>query len=97
MLDEQQVAKLRLVLQTAGWNDVIRPLVLARGHEALKAIVVSPPERRGPMATVSDEDLRARIREAEWMVGIWPNLIAEYEHNSRLDELDSGTPATANP
>ena len=99
-LNEEQVQKVRLVLASAGWNDVMRPVYANRAHQAIKTLCLSRPERAGEFKDVDDETLRAIIRECEWMVNVWNNEIHVQEYNRKRDELDaSGEPATppANP
>lgn len=97
MLDETQVNKVRLVLQSAGWNDVMRPTYLQRANEAIKTLCLSRPERAGQFANTEDETLRAIIRECEWMLNVWPNEIKVFELNRQRDELDAAQMPPANP
>jgi hypothetical protein len=90
MINEDQYQKLRLTLSTSGWNDVIKPAYEARGRMALKALVLSASERAkagGEFANVEDGDLRAIIRECEWMTAVWQNELNVFEMNRRGDEL----------
>jgi hypothetical protein len=97
MLDGTQVDKIRLVLSSTGWNDVMKPALLNRGKNAVKALCVAPSEREGEFKGSTDEALRAAIRETEWMVSVWSNEIVIFEHNRRLEEeSQNGSPA-ANP
>lgn len=90
-LNEEQVGKTRQFLASSFWNDVMKPVIANRAHEAIKALVLHPSERKGEYAGVDDNAIRARIRESEWMLGAWPNEVSVYEHNRRLEELDSQT------
>lgn len=102
-LNEEQIGKVRLLLQTSGWNDVMKPLLAVRANNAIKALVLSPAEREGEFKEMDDATIRARIREVEWMLTAFVNEIAVFDHNRRLDELqlqtnpDSSEPFTANP
>ena len=91
-LDETQVQKIRLTLQTSGWNDVMKPAIENRGRQAVRALVLSPTERavefKGTDFDTDDAILRAMIRDATWMTSVWTNELAVAEHNRRLDELD---------
>lgn len=87
-LNEDQINKIRLLVASSGWNDVMKPAIAKRAHEALKALVLSPAERRGEYQGVQDEDIRARIRECEWMLVVWSNELTAYDQNRRLDELE---------
>lgn len=95
MLNPEDVEKVRLVIHSAGWNDVIRPALLRRGAEAVKALVMSRTERAERYAksdlNTDDDVLRAIVRDVEWMASVWLNEIAVADHNRRLDELQSQT------
>jgi hypothetical protein len=103
-LTGEQLDKVKLVLMSPGWNDVIRPALENRGRSAIKALCLTRAERAKVMAgqpfDTDDDVLRAMIREAEWMIAIWANEVSVDEHNRRLDELDrqgvAGSPG-ANP
>jgi hypothetical protein len=92
MLTEDEVQKVRLVMASLGWNDVIRPAIENRGRQAVKALVLSRSERanqfKGTDFDTDDDVLRALIRDCTWMVAVWTNELAAAEHNRRLDELD---------
>lgn len=101
MLNDEQVSKVRQVLMLSGWNEVMRPALVQRGHEAIKALVLTRAERsatyKGTAYDSDDDVLRAIIRDCEWMTVCWTNEIAASEHNRRLDELDRQTNGTATP
>lgn len=92
MLNDEQVSKVRQVLMLSGWNEVMRPALVQRGHEAIKALVLSQAERstqyKGTAFDTDDNVLRAIIRDCEWMTACWANEVAASEHNRRLDELE---------
>lgn len=102
-LNEEQIQKVRLVIASSGWNDVMRPALENRGRQAVKALCLAPTERaaafKGSDFDTEDHVLRAIIKDSEWMIAVWSNEIAVFEHNRRLDELDrQGTnPASAVP
>lgn len=87
-LNEEQIGKVRQLLSSSAWNDVVRPVIANRANEALKALRLEPAERKGEYEGVDDVTIRARIREAEFMLGVWTNEISVYEHNRRLEELE---------
>lgn len=64
------------------------PSVANRGNESIKALCLSPSERKGEMHNVPDEDLRARIREAEYMIGAFQNEVRVFDANRARDELE---------
>lgn len=91
-LTEEQVQKVRLVLSTAGWNDVMRPALENRGRQALKSLTLARSERAGHFKgtdfDTEDDVLRAIIRDCEWMVACWSNEIRVAEYNRNLEELE---------
>lgn len=92
MLTEEQAQKVRLVLSTSGWKDVMEPAYKRRSFEALKALALSPSEREksgGEFKNMDDASLRAIIRECEWMTFVWQNELNVHEMNRRRDELAS--------
>lgn len=95
-LDEEQIGKIKLLLASSGWNDVMKPVIAKRAHDAIKALVLNPAERKGEYQGVDDTEIRARIRESEWMLMVWPNEVSVYEHNRRLEEIETQNGA-ANP
>jgi hypothetical protein len=103
MLSSEQVEKVRLVLSSNGWNDVIRPAIVGRGRQALKSLALGRSERatefKGTEFDTDDDILRAMIRDCEWMSVVWSNEVQIHDRNRRLDELDAsgGQLNTANP
>jgi len=91
-LTGEQLDKLRLVLMSPGWNDVIMPALETRRRQAADALCLTRAERSKVMAgqafDTEDDVLRAMVRECKWMIAIWPLEISVDEHNRRLDELD---------
>lgn len=91
-LNEEQIQKVRLVLASSGWNDVMKPAIENRGRLALRALALSRSERavefKGTDMDTDDDILRAMIRDATWMTSVWTNEVSVFEHNRRLDELD---------
>jgi hypothetical protein len=89
-LPDEAIQKLRLMLVSSGWKDVMEPILAKRAHDAIKALVLAPAERRGEMAGVDDATLRARIQEDEWMLIVWRNEINAADIERRqLNELES--------
>lgn len=91
-LNETQVQKVRQVLASSGWNEVMKPALIKRGQQAVKALCLSRTERtsqfKGGDFDTDDEILRAIIRDCEWMVVVWENEVSVAEYNRRRDELD---------
>lgn len=100
MLEPAEIEKVRLVLASSGWNDVIKPRLMARGRTSLKALALTRSERaieyKQTDFDVEDDMLRAMIREAEWMAVSWDNEVSVANANRLRDELDAGN-TTANP
>lgn len=88
MLNQDQVEKLKITMSTAGWREVVIPAIAARGNESIKALCLSPSERKGEAQNVQDEDLRARIREAEYVLGAFQNEVKVFDMNRARDELE---------
>lgn len=88
MITAEQADKLRLALASSGWNDVIKPVLTQRVHEAIKMLCLATSERSGQFKDLDDAALRGIIREGEWMLAVWENELKVYDHNRRLDELD---------
>ena len=89
-LPDDAIQKLRLVMFSSGWKDVIEPVIAKRAHDAIRALVTPPAERRGETSGADDATLRARIQEMEWMLSCWRNEInlADLERR-QLNELES--------
>ena len=100
-LNEDQVQKVRLLLQSSGWNDVVKPAIAQRANAAIKNLILTPAERTGEFKEMDDSAIRAQIREAEWLLAVFVNEVAVFDHNRRLDELqrqdNPETQTTANP
>jgi hypothetical protein len=102
-MNDEQIGKVRILLMSTGWNDVVKPSLALRANSAIKALILSPAEREGEFKDMDDAAIRARIREAEWMLTAFVNEVAVADHNRRMDELqrqadpDGSEPPTANP
>jgi hypothetical protein len=87
MLNAEQVDKIRLLLTSSAWNEVVRPALGNRADQALKALVLDPSERSGEWQGRSDESIRGAIREMQWMSAAWANEVAVFEYNRQREEL----------
>lgn len=106
-LSDADVQKIRLVLASSGWNDVMQPAIERRGRQAVKALTLTRAERgeefKGTDFDTDDDVLRAVIRDCNWMIVVWPNEVAVSDANRARDELDrqeysnAGQSGTANP
>jgi len=86
-LDPDQINKLRLTVSSAGWNDVVEPAIARRAQEAIKGLVLLPSERSGEFKDMTDDQIRIRIKEAEWFLAVWRNEIRVHDFNRQNDEL----------
>lgn len=106
MLNEGQVSMLRVLTQTAGWTDVLRPYIEFRADQLAQVLDLAPTERSAPYNALDDNLVRGARRAFKELL-IWvDNQIKVADHNRALDELDraeqaNGSPArpqpTANP
>ena len=102
MLNDDQIQKVRGMMQSSGWNEVLKPLVLVRGRELSKTALVMPGQRSEPYKSMDDRDamnhIRGRIEEIEWLMSFFENEINVYDYNRRRDELDrQANGSEANP
>lgn len=101
MLSDGQCDQLQRMMQMEGWTEVVKPALVMRGHNALKALVLAPAEREGEYKGWTDDQIRLRIQEVEWMLHSWENEVKVNAHNRRRDELDrhngAAQPFMANP
>jgi hypothetical protein len=98
-LNEDQVGKIRGLLQSSAWNDVMKPAIAQRANAAIKALILTPAERSGEYKDMDDAAIRAQIREAEWLLAVFVNEVAVFDHNRRVEELQrqDDPETTANP
>jgi len=98
-LNEEQVSKIRGLLQPSAWNDVVKPVIATRANAAIKALILTPAERTGEYKDMDDSAIRAQVREAEWLLAVFVNEVAVFDHNRRVDELQrqDDPETTANP
>lgn len=88
-LPEESIQKLRQMLMSSAWKDVVEPVLAKRAHDAIKTLVVPPAERKGE-GTADDATLRGRIQELEWMLSVWHNEIRLFDFERRqIHELES--------
>lgn len=90
-LNDEQIGKIRMTMATAGWNDVVIPILQQKMNAALSALRLDPSERKaekGIYADTEDATLRAVIRECEWITFVFRNEVSVFDANQRRDELD---------
>lgn len=85
MFSPEEIDKVRLLLSTSGWNDVMRPRIENRLKGFIKLLVLHPSERAEEHR--DDSALRVRIQELEWMLVSWQNEITVADANRMGDEL----------
>jgi hypothetical protein len=101
MLNPDQIDKLRVLLQTSGWNEVVKPAIAERGRQVQKMWAMMPSERPEPYKGVDDaiaiNMLRGRFSELEWMLLAFENEVKVHDYNRRLEELERQPSDPANP
>lgn len=89
-MTEEQIQKVIETVNTSGWKEVMQPAYAQRARNALTALALDLSERKvagGEFKDLEDPQLRAIIRECEWMLGVWANQIKVYRDNRARDEL----------
>ena len=71
----------------------MRPIIAQRANDAIKALILLPSERKAEgneddKKVPGDSDLRARIREAEWMLSAFENEVRIFDINRARDEAE---------
>lgn len=89
MLTQEQIDKVRLMFSTAGWSEVVQPMIENRFRHKTRMLIRHPSER-GENA-LDDTAIRGALQELEWLLTWFQNEIEVYEHNRRVDELDPAT------
>lgn len=87
-LTEEQIDMVRQTMASRGWNEVMAPAYVNRARMAIKMLALYPNERTGELKDLTDDQLRAVVRECEWMTNVWKNEFAVAEHNRRLAEAE---------
>jgi hypothetical protein len=95
MLSDEQAEKLRLMLSTAGWAEVMKPAIENRVRQAIQSLILPAPRRAEEDR--NDEALRARIDELKWFLSAFYQELEVNEINRRADEsarlnADEGSP-----
>lgn len=85
-LTDQEASALKQMVVMSGWK-LTQQMIAARARLALTALVLEGSERTGEFAGVTDATLRARVQEAEWLLGKIQNELAVYDYNKR-NELE---------
>lgn len=82
-LDEAEIEKLRYLIRSAGWSEIVRPVLLARKNILLQALVLDENERA---EKVSDQKIKGRIAEIDWILTRFEQAVQQYDHNVAVDE-----------
>ena len=91
-LNDEQVEKLRSVMSTVGWREIVVPVAENRIREISKLLMLFPSERPEPYKSLpehlADHILRSEAKGVEWLIFSLRNEVAAYDFNRRRDELD---------
>lgn len=91
MLNEEQIGKVRLMLATSGWRDVLKPAVQERTNNLIKSAMI-PGKRTGLYEDMPELEvirhIQGRVTELEWMMVALENEVKVYDSNKRLEELE---------
>ena len=102
-MNEEQIQAVIATVRSSGWGQIMQPAYANRAKQALAALTVAPSEREksgGEFKHLDDANLRAIIRECEWMLTVWENVINSYHQNRVRDELSgrqNGADSPLNP
>lgn len=99
-MNEEQIQKVIETVNTPGWKEIMQPAYANRARGALAALALSPQERQQSKTEwkeMDDSQLRAIIRECEWMLAVWQNQITAYRQNRLRDELVAGQNGADSP
>ena len=86
-LNDDDIAKLRMILSSSAWNDVMKPAMAGR-IQVLVAMLVLPLEERGDKP-MTDDSIRGGIREIQWCMNKFEQVVQQYDHNQRIDQRDA--------
>lgn len=93
-LNEDDIEKLRGLLRSSAWNDVMKPALVGR-LQVLMGLLVLDPSARGEKG-LSDETIRGSIKQVNWTLSRFEQAVEEFDHNRRLDTRDAEL-ATSSP
>ena len=101
MITDQQAEWLTQTLYTNGWTQVIKPSIAQRANSAIKALCQAPTNREGDCKGMTDDALRARISECEYILMVFEQEVTVNRVNRQRDELSRQNnglePSAANP
>ena len=101
MLGPEQIEKLKLVLYSSGWKEVMKPLLEQRLLTVRKLANLLPTERPEPYSKIEDHTatsvLRGEGKALEWVIAAFQNEVIVADANRKQEELDGkpdeGVPA----
>lgn len=79
----EDIEKLKLLLRTSAWNDVMKPALLGRKLQLLDMLMKEPEQRDGAM---SDAAIRGGLKQLDWMMSRFDQVVQEYDANLLNDE-----------
>ena len=79
------IEKLRNLLRSSAWNDVVLPALEGRKLVKMAQLVLDPDERKGQ----KDETIRGGIQELQWVMTRFEQVVREFDHNQRIDDRDA--------
>lgn len=82
-LDAEDIEKLRYLLRSAAWQEVVRPVLLARKAILMQTLLLDREERADKS---DDQKVKGRIQEIDWIVTRFEQAVDEFDHNSAVDE-----------
>ena len=88
-LNSDDIEKLRSLLRTSAWNDIVKAAVQARRDVMVDQLIF--PSRRGDKP-LSDDELRGRIAEDDWLMLRFEQAVQEFDHNQRIEEQVAASP-----
>lgn len=89
MLDQEEVGHLRRMMQTEGWSKVMKPYLVNRGNNLIRALCRAPSERPSPYKDLDENVMRGELRAIEGLLNWVENEVAVADHNRQRDELDA--------
>jgi len=92
-LTEEDIEKLRMLLRSSAWNDVMKPALLGR-YQVLAAQLVLDPNERGEKG-LDDATIRGGIKQIQWLLTKFDQVVEEFDHNRRVDERDAALAAAS--
>ena len=87
MISDQQADWLSQTLFTPGWTQVVKPMIAQRGSVAIQALCKPQGQREGDCKDLSDDALRARIAECEYVLNYFEQQVTVNRMNRQREEL----------